>query len=190
MNSKIIAILLGITVLLGGYYLVNQMNRNEATIDKLQEQVVSLNLDKEALLDEKEKLLETSELTLQEVQTLIAMNDTMSEALETLKDRLAAIEEGYETPGYPDEASVYILKEMGIEDYTVLSDSLMDLGQDIIGYEGILGGTMHFISVKVLNDKWAFARFEDGHYGGYGIYEFQVSDGRISWRTIVEYTDN
>jgi len=90
----------------------------------------------------------------------------------------------------PDESSRYMLEEMGVYDPAVLIDDLIDLGEDIISYKGVLGGTMHFYNVKILNDKWAFARFEDGHYGGYGIYEFDLDNDQITWKVVVEYRDN
>ncbi len=115
---------------------------------------------------------------------------TQKKLVEETEQKLNEIIEASKKLSYPDEASIYILKDMGIEDYDILTDSLSELGEDIIGFEGILGGTMHFTNVRILNDKWAFGRFEDGHYGGYGIYEFEISNDEIIWNRIVEYSDN
>jgi hypothetical protein len=61
---------------------------------------------------------------------------------------------------------------------------------DLIPYEGVLGGTMHFVPGEshVLSDRWVFATFEDGHVNGHMLLEYEVSDdGSVSWQVIDAY---
>lgn len=59
---------------------------------------------------------------------------------------------------------------------------------DLIPFPGVLGGTMGFYDttqVYVLNDRWVYAYFEDGHISGYGLFQYTVRDsGRISWKLV------
>jgi len=51
---------------------------------------------------------------------------------------------------------------------------------ELIPYKGVLGGRMGFYfadMIWVLNKKWVFAYFEDGHIGGWMLLEFKVSQG-------------
>jgi hypothetical protein len=56
----------------------------------------------------------------------------------------------------------------------------------LIPYRGSLGGTTDFIPsrVFVLNDRWVYAEFEDGHIGGGGLFQYTVKDGRLSWSVV------
>lgn len=79
------------------------------------------------------------------------------------------------------------LKAKGLSDPVrdIISDLLKH--PELIPYEGILGGTMRFYEneIRVLNNKWVYAYFEDGHYSGYMLLEYDVTDnGKISWKKI------
>lgn len=60
--------------------------------------------------------------------------------------------------------------------------------KDLIPYKGILGGTMGFYdenNIHVLNRRWVFAQFEDGHIGGQMLLEYEIlKDGKINWKVI------
>ena len=60
------------------------------------------------------------------------------------------------------------------------------LDNSLIPYEGVLGGTMGFWrdDFLILNDRWAYAYFEDGHIGGYLLLEYTVVDDQVSWKVI------
>jgi len=79
------------------------------------------------------------------------------------------------------------LKERGL--LNPVQDILLDLKnhRELIPYGGILGGTIEFYNKEswVLNNKWVFAYFEDGHYGGYMLLEYNVElNGKINWERI------
>lgn len=90
----------------------------------------------------------------------------------------------------------YFIEEMkrkGLEN--PIEDIISDLQKhpELIPYEGTLGGTMRFYSKKgiwILNNKWVFAYFEDGHSGGYLLLEYNITDyGKISWGKIASMMD-
>lgn len=60
--------------------------------------------------------------------------------------------------------------------------------RELIPFKGVEGGTMGFYdttSIFVLNDRWVYAEFEDGHVGGSGIFEFHVEPGgKIQWKVV------
>lgn len=76
-----------------------------------------------------------------------------------------------------------------------VDDIISDLQKhpELIPYNGTLGGTMGFYFKKeiwVLNSKWVFAYFEDGHTSGYLLLEYTVTDdGRINWKRIAAMMD-
>ena len=59
---------------------------------------------------------------------------------------------------------------------------------DLIPFEGILGGTMGFYTpdnVYVLSERWVYARFEDGHIGGEMLLEYRFdAAGQIDWTVL------
>ena len=65
---------------------------------------------------------------------------------------------------------------------------LMERGAEIIPLEPVLGGTMGFYNaqdIHILNDRWVYALFEDGHYGGYILLEYtRNADGSLDWSVI------
>ena len=62
---------------------------------------------------------------------------------------------------------------------------------DLIPFEGVLGGTMGFYDenrIHILNYRWVYAHFEDGHIGGEMLLEYDISeDGKIKWNIIDFY---
>ena len=60
---------------------------------------------------------------------------------------------------------------------------------EVIPQPGVLGGRMWFPSdsdIWVLNARTVFARFEDGHITGSGVFEFTVNpDSSITWRELL-----
>jgi hypothetical protein len=79
------------------------------------------------------------------------------------------------------------LKDKGLAN--PVRDIISDLAdhRELIPYEGVLGGTMRFYEgyTWVLNEKWAFAYFEDGHISGYLLLEYEVeNNGKINWKRI------
>lgn len=76
------------------------------------------------------------------------------------------------------------IEKAGIDQPQLLTQSLM-AHPEVIGVSAVLGGIMGFTKVAVINEKWVYGAFEDGHIMGYGIYEWTLgADGTITWKEI------
>lgn len=84
-----------------------------------------------------------------------------------------------------DEADLEDLRRRGLsEPAAQLRDSL-EAHPEIIPYDGVLGGTMRFNEVDLLQPSFAFAEFDDGHIDGSMLLEYEVLDnGRIAWKRL------
>ena len=64
---------------------------------------------------------------------------------------------------------------------------------DLIPFEGTLGGRMGFYTrenITVLNDRWVFARFEDGHVQGSMLLEYRITpEGELEWTLLAAKLD-
>ncbi|MBI9010691.1 MAG: hypothetical protein JEZ08_00560 [Clostridiales bacterium] len=149
--------------------LENNMNN---TIVELKEDIDALQSEKQ-LLDE---LLEISD-----------EDNRLHEAVvKRLVNELDIAHETIEKLTIVDYTTIHKLETQGILDYKTIE---MDLANkpEMIGFDGVLGGTMFFWSIHLLNDQWVYAEFEDGHIDGAGIYEFSIEDdGTIYWKSIDE----
>ncbi len=79
-------------------------------------------------------------------------------------------------------------------------DSLTDLINSIIAdietrefvhsinfpYPGIHGSIPVFYTdpIILVNEKWILAKFTDGHYEGFALFEYKVENGKIKWKVI------
>jgi len=194
----IIALLLSTVGLSYGLRTSNQQNQE---VNLLHEDEVEL---KEALIDTFTKKVEERETEIEElnkeIDRLLAANETAQEAydqsyevaeaqIQILTEENRLLEDALRLANEPGYGATYVLSTKGIEDYNIIIDDLRR-HPELIGYEGILGGTMYFSDVKILTKDWAFAFFEDGHYGGYGLYEFVIdSQQEIHWDAILEVVD-
>lgn len=82
------------------------------------------------------------------------------------------------------------LKQRGFsgEVQEIISDLIKH--NELIPYDGVLGGKMGFYSkekIFVLSDKWVYAYFDDGHINGYMLLSYNVNNGNISWKVINSY---
>ncbi|MFO7923766.1 MAG: hypothetical protein R6U58_08760 [Bacteroidales bacterium] len=113
----------------------------------------------------------------------IDRNDSLSLLLQ--EERIT-----HSMPPFLDRTQVEELVKKGlsspVED---LRDDLVS-DPDLIGTSAVLGGRMGFYlrdGIHVLNKRWVFAYFEDGHMAGAILLRYDVSpDGGISWEVIDE----
>jgi len=94
-----------------------------------------------------------------------------------------------ESPGHLiSEQEIEALRRKGLSDPVRQLVKSLQAHPEIISHDGILGGTMGFYDGKeicVLNARTVFARFDDGHIDGSGVFEFTVqSDRTIGWRVL------
>ncbi len=117
------------------------------------------------------------------VEECISRNDSLSLLLQQCRITGAV-------PPFLDSRQLEDLQKKG------LSDPIRDLREDlvagpgIIGSPAVLGGTMGFYfrdGIHILNKRWVFAYFEDGHLAGAMLLLYEIDDdGGISWEVLDE----
>jgi hypothetical protein len=87
----------------------------------------------------------------------------------------------------PGPGVIETLRSRGLAD--PVADLRADLAKhpELIPFPGVEGGTMGFYDpggIQVLDERWVYARFEDGHIGGTLLLEYAVDGGRIHWKRL------
>ena len=171
-NKQIgLSVLLIITILFT-IYLIYTVNQLQALNDNLHSKQVVLsenltNLNK--LNNESNQIIKDLNLELQKIN---------SEKLE-LQNALNNIVT-------LDEVSKLKLKALGYEDYTLILNDL-NKQNSLIPYEGVLGGSMAWRPENsfLLNHKWVYATFDDGHIDGGALLTFRVDKNKsLKWEVI------
>jgi hypothetical protein len=86
------------------------------------------------------------------------------------------------------QADIERLKDYGFENPVLEIKSDLQQRTELIPYDAVLGGTMHYDKIHILSPQWVFAAFDDGHIAGDMLLEYTVADGPvISWRVIASY---
>jgi len=125
----------------------------------------------------------------------IEINEMASNYKEVLKDNeileneLEILNKKFEDTKIIDDITRIKLEDKGVKDYKIIEEDLLSK-PELISIEGVLGGTMFFTDVYLLNDQWVYATFEDGHIMGSGLYTFEIlSSGEIQWEEIKATSD-
>ncbi len=155
-----------------------------------------LYLSSNASLNEMRKLntaLNEDILTQKEHYT--EQTDQLNASVDTLKNQLEALTSDYNALSKAHDAllvklpiidkfELSLIEKKGITDPTLITNDLMNK-PELIAHDGVLGGTMKFSQVYLITDQWAFARFDDGHILGSGLYQYKISnDHSITWKLI------
>ncbi|MDA3847009.1 MAG: hypothetical protein PF505_10795 [Vallitaleaceae bacterium] len=152
--------------------LTDEISALNTTISTKESELISLTKnydDSLILLDEKD--ISIADLT-EQVDTLLA-------EAEVTEDEMLM-----------DYASMMQLESLGIKDIDMIVDDLR-ARTELIGFEGVVGGTMRFGSIFVINDQWVYARFDDGHIMGYGLYKYKVEANMdLTWEVIDSRLDD
>jgi hypothetical protein len=86
------------------------------------------------------------------------------------------------------EDEIEVLRAQGLTDPVRQVVASLRAHPEVIPQPGVLGGRMWFPTdsdIWVLNARIVFARFEDGHIAGSGVFEFTVNaDTSIAWRVL------
>jgi hypothetical protein len=65
---------------------------------------------------------------------------------------------------------------------------------EVLPDSGVLGGRLGFYDpegIHVLDSRWVYARFDDGHIGGSGVFEFAIQpDGSLVWKVVSARMDH
>ena len=77
------------------------------------------------------------------------------------------------------------LEKKGLENPEVdLKNDLTKKQANLIPAKGTAGGTMSIRDIRILNDTYALAYYEDGHNGGNMILKYTVANGKITWKVL------
>ncbi len=117
------------------------------------------------------------------ISECIRRNDSLSLLLQEFRITGAALP-------FLDSRQIEDLQKMGLPD--PVSNLRENLAADpgIIESRGVLGGAMGFYfmdGIHILNKRWVFAYFEDGHLAGAMLLRYEIHDeGEISWEVLDE----
>ena len=135
-----------------------------------------------------------------EIQTLIKTKEDLikqiADSAVIYDDNIAALNEEIATFKdaldmsylYPDSV-INVLESHDFNSVEALLNTLKD-HHDLIKVDGILGGTMRWWPENsiLINEKYAFGYFEDGHILGYALLEYSFDENDIPvWKVLQTY---
>jgi regulator of replication initiation timing len=85
-----------------------------------------------------------------------------------------------------DQYRLKALERLGYPSVDEIRDSLYEQ-PELIGESAILGGTMGFSNIFLLDEQYAYAKFEDGHIDGGGLYSYVYEDSVIIWTRLDDH---
>ncbi|MGV3541339.1 MAG: hypothetical protein ACO1OQ_16100 [Rufibacter sp.] len=91
--------------------------------------------------------------------------------------------------GTLSNSDIQRLKKKGLKNPEAdLMNDLMRKQKSLLTAQGSMGGTMAIRDIRILNDRYAMAYFEDGHNGGNMLLRYSVNNGTITWTRLDSYT--
>lgn len=165
--------------------LEGQLEEEVAFLSETMRELSTVNYEDKLFFNEHFQISQATIDALNEaVETLTEEKETQNLEYQQEIQQLTETIKALEPPRYVYDA----LAVKGIMDYTEIEEDLREKGNEVIGFEGVLGGTMQFREIRLLNDKWVFADFDDGHIGGAGIYAYEITeDKQILWTVVEEF---
>jgi hypothetical protein len=132
------------------------------------------------------EIIENKEI---EINEIASKYEEVIKANEILENELEILNNKFEDTKIIDDITRIKLEDKGVKDYKIIEEDLLSK-PELISIEGVLGGTMFFTDVYLLNDQWVYATFEDGHIMASGLYTFEIlSSGKIQWEEIKATSD-
>ncbi|MFP4366914.1 MAG: hypothetical protein ACLFQA_07450 [Bacteroidales bacterium] len=110
-------------------------------------------------------------------------NDSLSMVLQEFRINNAL-------PPFLDKRQIEELQKRGLNDpVKEIRDDLVG-NPDLISRSSVLGGRMDFYfrdGIHILNDRWVFAYFEDGHIDGALLLKYTIKEnGSLAWEVLDE----
>ena len=134
--------------------------------------------DRDVQIFKQNKLIDSLKTRLSGEPTTTATEDTielMTPPSAKFMDELGSL----------SEADNSRLEKKGLRNPEVeLKNDLMKKQSSLIQAKGTAGGTMSIRDIRILNDTYALAYFEDGHNGGNMLLKYTVANGTISWKVL------
>ncbi len=79
------------------------------------------------------------------------------------------------------------IRHNGVEPDALLAD--LRQNPTVIPEQPVLGGTMGFTDTAIINQRWVYGAYEDGHIAGAAVFQWQVKDSSIVWTPILVLGD-
>lgn len=139
-----------------------------------------LSLDDERKVSElEEQVSELNDLN----ASCLKHNDSLAMVVQELRIKNAL-------PPFLDKSQIEELQKRGLNDpVKEIRDDLVE-NPDLISRSSVLGGRMDFYfrdGIHILNDRWVFAYFEDGHIEGALLLKYTLDEeGKIYWEVLDE----
>lgn len=170
MNKKVVAVgvVIGLLISLGAGVAIGKMGLLQA----------EENLSKAVLENQTLK---------KQVDALTVDADAAKKELADLKSQAGINNQA----GYAPTLEPYMLESMkraGISDPSRLIDDLKK-NPSVIPEEAVLGGTMGFTQVALINEHWVYGSYEDGHIAGAAIFQWEVKDSAVIWTPVLVYKE-
>lgn len=169
---------LAFLLILTSYYLFNtwsEVNRISAENENLVEALGSLD-EKQAEIER----LKNEILLLKDDNALMKNENKLfkdeDEKLNKIIDKLVIL----------DIKGVWKVGVDGLQSENKIINDLI-FRTDLIPYEGVLGGTMGFVEIFLLNDRWVYTVFEDGHIMGSSLLKYTENEDSIEWEIVESF---
>lgn len=118
------------------------------------------------------------------IEQLKAQIDSLQAATDSLEKELSANKLVSDT-WYNEKDLQQIFSQNGITNPVAHIENSLREQPEIIPLEAILGGTMQFGKIQVLNNEWVIAEYEDGHIMGKAIFIYTINDdGQVDFELL------
>jgi hypothetical protein len=161
-----------------GQFIVYQNN-----IASYETEMQTLTQERDRLLSETKVLTSEKERLISEVTSLVVEK---KQETDLLKSEIESLNVKIRSAVIPFDFIMEQLKNKGFETSEKLLETLSE-ENDLIPYEGELGGTMRWwpTESRILNNHWALGYFEDGHVAGQALLEYQIDENQnVTWKLI------
>lgn len=127
------------------------------------------------------------ESTLLDNQVMEKQIRGMRDQAEAMGKELSALKKNTGVALVPPPYVLDAIKQRGISPEKLLED--LKEHAAMIPEAAVLGGTMHFTQTGIINERWVYGAYEDGHIAGAAVFQWEVRDSRIEWTPILVLKD-
>lgn len=153
--------------------------------------LVNSTINNKKLMKDNEKLISLNNELTKDIHTVKDENKKYKSDIDRLNKEKDEMKIKLDESLIVDERILKRIEKKGYSDYkNILKD--LELHPELIPYEGVLGGTMHWWHGEsyLLNEKWVYGYFEDGHINGYALLEYKINDDKtITWVVLDSYLE-
>lgn len=114
-----------------------------------------------------------------ETEPLILKNDSLKKEIQLLKslnDSLIKISPEEKNYWFDPDFNGSHLTRQGITNPEKFVENALRKRADLFPAKAVLGGTMNFLKIQLLGNRWVIADYSDGHIQGRSIYEYRINE--------------